>query len=320
MNFQATLLRVVLGVVLCVASARAIINGQVDTFEDGTSNGWGNGVFGDLEVRATGGPSGVGDHFIVISANGFGSASGGRVTGFNLTTWIGNYISANVGAIEMDLQCIDLPGGGHLNIRIGLRTETGLLGTSGEACYVSSASFPLAKDGQWHHAIFYFASLSPVAALPLQGGGPPLPLATVLQNPGQIRIVSSAAGDAFRGDDAIITTLGIDNIRAVTGLDVTSMTRLANKNVQLNFKGAPGITYTIQATSDLTQSFTTIGTAAAATDGTFQFLDTNAPAFTQRFYRAIFTYPISRPAAGRASSGSGGATSRTPASPSASRR
>jgi len=296
--------------------ASAIINGQVDTFEDGTSDGWQNGAYGDLEVR-TGGMSGPNDHYIVIYGSGF-TGAGGKIAGFNVAQWTGNYKAANVNAVEMDLKCHIIIGGPKLFIRLGLRSQTGVLVTNGASGYVTSSAFQIADDGLWHHVVFDFSSLVPVNAVP--SGIPPPPLSTILSGLVELRIINSASGGVLVGDLGVQAELYIDNIRAVPGLYVTSMTRLGNNTVQLNFKGAPNVTYNVQATADLTQAFSTLGSVTAASDGTFQYTDNNAPSFTQRFYRATFTDPGGRPAVKGVNSDSGTATSRIPRSPSASRR
>jgi glucose/arabinose dehydrogenase len=54
----------------------------------------------------------------------------------------------------------------------------------------------------------------------------------------------------------------------------------------LNGGGVPFKMHTVQATSDLTQPFVTIGTATAAGDGTFQFDD--ATNLSARFYQVVY--------------------------------
>src|SRR5207244_13596724 len=70
-------------------SARAIVFGQVDTFEDGTTMNWANGAPGNLVNINTGGPGGAGDHYIQMSSNG-NLSRGGHPTTFNLRQRLGN--------------------------------------------------------------------------------------------------------------------------------------------------------------------------------------------------------------------------------------
>lgn len=68
----------------------------------------------------------------------------------------------------------------------------------------------------------------------------------------------------------------------ITGILVTNGTAL------ISFAGVPSRTYLVQATTNLppTATWVTIGTNTAATNGLFQFLDTQASNFPVRFYRS----------------------------------
>jgi len=72
-------------------------------------------------------------------------------------------------------------------------------------------------------------------------------------------------------------------------MQTTNLSILPNGHGLIQFNGIPGWTYSIQATSSLNQSFSTIGTATADTNGNFQYDDPAAVGATHRFYRA--TYP-----------------------------
>ena len=260
-------------------SARAISLGQVDTFEDGTSDFWGYG-FGDWGVKL-GGPGGAGDHYMEVLADGNGQ--GGKLVAYNFSQWTGNYTLASVNAIEMDVKAFQIVGAPNLNIRLAFRSATGPIDSLGASGYVTSTAITLTVDGQWHHVVFNFSSLVPVNSIDVPPVPPP-PLATLLANPPEVRIINSATGGVVTGD-AVIGNLGIDNIRAIRNANILSTTRLAGGTIRLQGKGVPNTTYTIQSSPDLAQSFVIIGTAVSAADGTFQFDDTNASSFTQRFYR-----------------------------------
>src|SRR3954464_8933202 len=88
---------------LCFAAAAcAVTNGQIDTFQDGTTMGWSNGLPANLVNIDTGGPGGAGDRFLTLSADGT-QGHGGRLTTFNLQQWLGNYVAQGITAIEIDL-------------------------------------------------------------------------------------------------------------------------------------------------------------------------------------------------------------------------
>ncbi len=207
MNVRATLLIALAAAMLCATSARAIVNGQIDTFEDGTSDFWMNGM-GNLAV-STGGPGGAGDHFLQIVADGNGA--GGKLVGFNSNQWTGNFTLAGVNAVEMDLKAFSIIGASTLTIRIAFRSATGAFTSAGASGYVSPVAFTLSADGQWHHAIFNFSSLTPINS---SGGIPPLPLATFLTGPAEFRIINAVSATSLIGDN-IISVLGIDNIHAI---------------------------------------------------------------------------------------------------------
>jgi hypothetical protein len=74
----------------------------IDTFEDGTTQGWfvpGPHPLPPMNVM-TGGPGGAGDNFLLVTALG-GDDAGSRLSVQNVTQWTGNFTS--VSAIKMDL-------------------------------------------------------------------------------------------------------------------------------------------------------------------------------------------------------------------------
>ena len=86
---------VVLAWVLVVCSASAVVVGQIDDFQDGTTANWSNGeIIGTVPVTnvPTGGPAGAGDHYIQLTSDG--SGSGGKLTAFNRDQWLGDYLAA----------------------------------------------------------------------------------------------------------------------------------------------------------------------------------------------------------------------------------
>ena len=282
MNFRALLPCAFLVFAFGATPARAIVNGQLDTFEDGTSEYWVNG-FDDLAV-SLGGPGGAADHFLLIGAGGFSGFSS-KLVGYNATQWTGNFIAAGVNAVEMDLKAISIDpisGISALTIRIAFRSETGPLISKGASGYVSSNSASIPVDGLWHHAVFNFSSLLPINST--NDGMPPAPLATFLTAPAEFRILHLVNPNAVIGD-IVKASLGVDNIHAFTNVSVLSTTRLSGGTVRVQGKGVPNTMYTIQACPNLAQAFAMIGTTVSAADGTFQYDDTNASGFPQRFYR-----------------------------------
>jgi len=62
--------------------------------------------------------------------------------------------------------------------------------------------------------------------------------------------------------------------------------QIVESNARLSGTGAPGVSYAIQATTDLVD-WQNIGTATANTNGVLEFEDRDIPNFNIRFYRAI---------------------------------
>jgi autotransporter-associated beta strand protein len=91
--------------------------------------------------------------------------------------------------------------------------------------------------------------------------------------------ISYAGGD---GNDVVLATSG-----SLPGFSAIS--RETNGQIQLKITGAvSGVTYTIQAATNPASSisWSNLGTAPATGSGQFSFVDTNAPLFPQRYYRA----------------------------------
>ncbi len=90
-------------------AAAQVTAGQVDTFEDGTTNGWtvglgpGGGGSPVPPVNVpTGGPGGDGDAFMRLTAIG-GDGPGSRLSALNIgNQWAGDYLAAGVTHIRMD--------------------------------------------------------------------------------------------------------------------------------------------------------------------------------------------------------------------------
>ena len=68
-------------------------------------------------------------------------------------------------------------------------------------------------------------------------------------------------------------------------LKILSITRLANGHIMLTGLGAPNQLNTIEASPDLSEPFTSLGTVVPDSSGAFQFEDQGAGTFTKRFYR-----------------------------------
>lgn len=85
-------------------SLPAITIGQLDTFEDGTTMGWFvPGVSPNPPANEpNGGPEGTGDAYLKLTATG-SNAPGGRLAVLNESQWSGDYLTAGVTLILMDV-------------------------------------------------------------------------------------------------------------------------------------------------------------------------------------------------------------------------
>jgi hypothetical protein len=67
---------------------------------------------------------------------------------------------------------------------------------------------------------------------------------------------------------------------------IGSLARQPGGNIRMNFAGATGTTYAVEASTDLAH-WAVIGQAARQPDGSFQFEDADSGKFTSRFYRVV---------------------------------
>ena len=186
---------------LCLLrAASAVTNGQIDTFQDGTTMGWSNGVPDNLTNIATGGPAGAGDRFLQLTADGTPD-HGGRLTTFNLQQWLGNYIGQSVNAIEIDLRN---QGATTLSIRLAFKSQNTMTAPG----YLSSAVV-LQPGSGWQHFTISIASANMIAI-----GGPASYNTFFTSGIGDARIINEVGTSTLNGDP-IVGQIGIDNIRAV---------------------------------------------------------------------------------------------------------
>ncbi|SRR5581483_9967004 len=185
--------------ILTLQTSHAITLLQVDDFENGTTDSWANGGSSQPLNITTGGPAGVNDNFLKITADGSGSL--GRLTIFNRSQWIGDYVAAGVNEIDMDLENL---GSVTLNIRLAFKSSTAGQTTPG---YLSSA-FSLPADSTWHHATFSITAANMIAF------NSPAVFSTFMTNPAELRIINESGTSNLVGDP-VVSQLGVDNIKAV---------------------------------------------------------------------------------------------------------
>ena len=148
---------------------------------------------------STGGPLGLNDNFMQITADG--SGANGRLTVFNRSQWLGNYITAGVTEIDLDLKNFS---GSPLSIRLAFKSAT----FSGAPGYLTATPFQLAGNSGWQHAVFL---INPAT---LTAIGSPSPFSSFFAGPAEFRIINETGATDLNGD-VVVAQLGIDNIVAV---------------------------------------------------------------------------------------------------------
>lgn len=133
---------VVIGWLPAVATGLGV--GQVDDFQDGTAQGWNDGLgTSGFQSNVGGGQGGAGDRYLKVSSTGT-VGPGSRLAVLNPVQWAGDYLATGVTAVEVDL--INL-GNTDLEIRAVLFRGDWDRATSNDA-------FPLPADGTWRRAVF----------------------------------------------------------------------------------------------------------------------------------------------------------------------
>jgi hypothetical protein len=186
------------------AVAAPITIGQIDTFQDGTTQGWQINLLNLAPpqlfpvVFPTGGPGGTGDAFLLSGSNGTMEPSG-RMTVLNAAQWAGDYLAGGVTAIAMDVANF---GPTDVNLRLLFEDAMGAPPTN---VAVSTNSILVPATGDWTRVKF---PITPGSLTALQGN-----VNTALSNTTILRIFDSVAL-AFPGAPSV-ALLGFDNIVAL---------------------------------------------------------------------------------------------------------
>ncbi|MBN8731457.1 MAG: hypothetical protein J0L64_13015 [Acidobacteria bacterium] len=191
---------------VCAMSLCAATIGQVDHFEDGTTQGWQinslgfGGIVTQPANESTGGPAGANDNFLKLNSAG-GAGPGSRLVANNLfAQWSGNYTALGLTAIAMDLRNL---GATDLSIRLMLENPLG--GPPTDIAVTDAIALP--SGGGWTQVQF---DLTPAALTVVAGD-----VNALLANVTGLRIYHNDTA-AFPGP-AITATLGVDNVTALGG-------------------------------------------------------------------------------------------------------
>jgi hypothetical protein len=110
MKFTSLACITLAAILMCPTLMYAVTIGQVDNFEDGTTQNWVINLLGMGSPPSppvnipTGGPAGVGDNYLQLTSTGIPDTAGSRLVGVNyMHQWTGNYIAAGITSISMDV-------------------------------------------------------------------------------------------------------------------------------------------------------------------------------------------------------------------------
>lgn len=189
---------------LCANTASALDVWQMDTFEDGTTQGWfaGLGFFGPHPAPPvnvpTGGPAGADDNYLLATAIG-GQGLGSRLTIMNDAQWAGDYIAKGIKLITMDVLNL-----GSTDLDLRLLFENPLFGPPTDLAF-STNPVHLPVGSGWTSVSF---PVDPASLTALSGD-----VTTALSTTTILRLYHSPSA-TFPGPP-IVTQLGVDNIQAV---------------------------------------------------------------------------------------------------------
>lgn len=189
-------------------AATAITAGQIDTFQNGTTQSWAEGLTGALPpvppaVVANAGPDGAGDFALRLTAIGVAAGPGGKlVVNNNQPRWTGNYTTAGVNGVILDVRN---PNAFPVTIRVGVDGPT-LPATTGGRWVTHGVVVP-ASSG-WRTLTF---ALRPQDLLAGDPGA--TSAATTLANVAVIRVLHAPSA-TWQG--AVVTgQLDLDNIETL---------------------------------------------------------------------------------------------------------
>ena len=178
-------------------SLGTITLGQVDDYQDGTTQSW-NGAAGFFNT-VTGGQGGAGDFYLEVVASA-PAGQGSRVATFNANQWAGDYIAAGVTAIQVDMANF---GATQLEMRSLL-----LFGAGGDFTSTLTTSVP--ADGVWRTYVFGLANSDMTQ---VSGIGT---LNDTLATVGRLLFRhESGPPSGIGGGTVVAGTLGFDNILAI---------------------------------------------------------------------------------------------------------
>jgi hypothetical protein len=216
-KLQISIQRLSFTIAFCVLLQQLVAqisDGHVDDFQNLTTSGWMEGAVSPNPpmVISSGGPAGDDDAYLRNISSGTMGAAGGKWVMFNQSSnWLGNYISAGVVRITMDVRN---SGATSVHLRIAFNGNGGAI--------ASDTSFTLLAGSAWQSLEF---DVDPMAFVPLGVGGD---ATSTLSSVNEFRILSNTQATNVGAE--IAATIDIDNIRA-TGISAVRDRNISQWNV-----------------------------------------------------------------------------------------
>ena len=195
-------------IALGATPARAVVQAQVDDFENGTTQNWRGGpLIGNPNPNpptnvTSGGPAGANDNYMLVRSTGIGT-SGSKLVAFNSDQWAGDYIDADIDAVQMQVNNF---GATSLRLWLVLTDEPNGQGVS----TISSVDLPAGSG--WRTVTFSLAQPN------LTGE----PYATVMSNVVELNLVHYLPDAqnpitlvSRNQSTAVAAQLGVDNVTAL---------------------------------------------------------------------------------------------------------
>ena len=215
----------------CLPSNGVDLN-QIDTFESGLLENW-NGAGPDI---TTGGPHGVTDNFMILTAHG-GSGSNSKMIGYNVAQWSGNYSAAGVARLTFHAKNFSSQ---TLQLRAVLKTGFG--NTPG---FASTTPYSLPSDGAWHRVVF---DLNESAMTRVNSAS--LVFSNLIEHVGELRILHAAVPSII--GDPLVGSLGLDNMQGLNAngpqLEITALTN----QVQISWLALGAAGFQLESSSNIT--------------------------------------------------------------------
>lgn len=192
----------------CIGFAQ-ISAGETSDFEVDIE-GWSHQISNpnDPVVVTTGGPNGVGDGYLSNTSSGTNGAGSRHIFANDNSEWTGDYTAAGIIAITFDVRN---PNTTDLHLRVAVQGNPGRWAASLDAVVIPG-------NTGWTNVVL------PIEATDLTlTANPSTPIATILTEVSQIRILSNDGSDSLHKGQIIALESHYDNISATNTLSTSEI-------------------------------------------------------------------------------------------------